>query len=65
MTYPSARKKSWVINFILSLYNFIVENNNDDNFASMIENKVQVWAIQYENVNFKQGKAVYVLSLAK
>ena len=42
MTYPSARKKSWVINFILSLYNFIVENNNDDNFASMIENKVQV-----------------------
>ena len=43
----------------------ISDINDDDNFASMLNNKVQVSAIQSGNVKSNQGKAVDALSLAK
>ena len=43
----------------------IYDITEDDNFASVLNNKVQVSAIQSGNVNYNQGKAVDALSLAK
>ena len=43
----------------------ISEITYDDNFASMLENKVQVPSIQYVNVKSNQVKAVDTLALTK
>ena len=43
----------------------IYDITEDDNFASVLNKKVQVSAIQSGNVNYNQDKAVDALSLAK
>ena len=43
----------------------IAEITDDNKFASMLENKVQVLAIQYVNMKSKQGKVVDTLALEK
>ena len=65
MTGPSYMGQYLVINPLSSLSTPISDITNDDNFASMLENKVQVSAIQSGSVNFKQGKAVEALALVK
>ena len=62
---PYSRVNSLVINSLSSLSMLISDITDDDNFASMLDNKVQVSAIQYGNVNSNQGKAVDALDLAK
>ena len=61
----SSRRQSLVIYSILSLYTPIAGITDNDNFASMLENKVQVSAIQSGNVKSNQGKAVDALALSK
>ena len=65
MTDTFSRGQSLVINYLSSLPAPISDITNDDNFASMIENKVQVSDTQYGNVKSKQVKAVDALDLAK
>ena len=57
--------KSLVINSLLLLSTPIYEIKIDDNFASMLDNKIQVSDIQSDNMKSKQGKAVDALALAK
>ena len=61
----SSRGQYLVIKSLFSLSTPISDINDDDNFASMLNNKVQVSAIQSGNVKSNQGKAVDALSLAK
>ena len=56
---------SLVINSLSSLSTLIADITNDDKFASMLENKIQVSAIKSGNVNSNQGKAVDALYLSK
>ena len=56
---------SLVINSLSSLSTLIADITNDDKFASMLENKIQVSAIKSGNVNSNQGKVVDALSLSK
>ena len=61
----SSRGKTLVINSLLSLSRPISGITNDDKFAPMLENKVQVSYIKSGNVKSNQGKAVDVLYIAK
>ena len=54
-----------IINYLLSLYTPIAEITDDDKFASMRKNKVQVSAIQSGNMKSNQSKAVDALALDK
>ena len=65
MTDTSSRGQSLVINSLLSISTPIAYITNDENFASMLENKVQVSALQSGNVKSKQGKGVGALDIAK
>ena len=51
MLHPSSREKSVVVNSLSSLSTPISDNNDDDNFSSMLEKKFQVSAIQSGNPN--------------
>ena len=62
---PSYRGQYLVINYLTSLSMPIAEITDDNKFASMLENKVQVLAIQYVNMKSKQGKVVDTLALEK
>ena len=62
---PSSGGQSLVINSLLSLSTPIYDITDGDNFDSILDNKVQVSAIQSVNVKSNQGKAVDSLALAK
>ena len=62
---PSSRGKYLVINSLSSLFTPISDITDDDNFSSMLKNKVQVSATQSGNVNSNQGRAVETLALSK
>ena len=61
----SSRLQSLVINYLLSLPTLISDITDDDNFSSMLDNRVQVSALKSVNVKSKQGKAVGALALEK
>ena len=62
---PSYRGQYLVINYLLSLSTPICDITDDNNFVSIIKNKVQVSAIQSGNVKSKQGKVLDALALSK
>ena len=61
----SSRGKSLVVNYLWKLFIPVSNITGDNNFYSVLQNKVQVPTLQSGNLRSKQGKSVDVLAIAK